>query len=182
MVYKNNIPIGADRPSLSRGQIQENFSELDSQYGSNGDHVEFSATTNNGKHKRSTYIASADPTTAAGEIALYAKTVSGATELYLRQVSAGSVVQMTRGAPLLAADGYTFLPGNLLLQWGSVNATPGGVVFTFPIAFTSVVYSVTIGGRAAGAQAFSIGTPGLASVLVYSSNGTQACYVQAIGV
>jgi hypothetical protein len=97
MVYRNDIPQGADRPSSpSRGQILENFSQLDSQYGTSGDHVEFSAATNNGKHKKSTYIATSDPTTQPLEGAVYTKDAgSGRTELYYRRESSGQVLPIT---------------------------------------------------------------------------------------
>jgi len=48
----------------------------------------------------------------------------------------------------LAATGYQKLPGGLIIQWGtsaSVGADSSGTV-TYPIAFTTAVYSVTITG------------------------------------
>jgi hypothetical protein len=50
MAYDNNIPQANDLISQSQAQILENFSQLDTQY--SGDHVAFSAATNNGEHTK----------------------------------------------------------------------------------------------------------------------------------
>lgn len=82
-----------------------------------------------------------DPTTAAGEIALYQKLVGGVNDLFLRYESNGTVIRMT-GNYNPAQNGYWFIPGGLLLQWG-VNALPGTGTVTFPIAFSGlIVYNV----------------------------------------
>ena len=96
MAYLPNIPQGGDRPSQSRAQIEENFSQLNIQFGSAGDHIPFDAPANNGKHNKSTYVQqAADPNTAANEAAVYTKTTNttilpGATvltqpEVYMRE-------------------------------------------------------------------------------------------------
>ena len=52
MVFKNNIPQPGDSPSTqSQADLLENFTQLDSQYGIAGDHVAFSAASDNGEHK-----------------------------------------------------------------------------------------------------------------------------------
>lgn len=75
--YTPNIPASSDRPSQSQGQILNNFQTLESTYGI--DHYPFTdATVNQGKHKKVTFPAQAsDPTTLAGELALFAKNVGG---------------------------------------------------------------------------------------------------------
>lgn len=53
----------------------------------------------------------------------------------------------------LASAGYQKLPSGLLIQWGTwtASATPGAAVaVTFPIAFPSAVYNVSLTGRSAG--------------------------------
>jgi hypothetical protein len=55
--------------------------------------------------------------------------------------------QMSRNfAPVAAANGYTFIPGGLVLQWGSTTAVQNSssTTVTFPIAFTANVFSVQL--------------------------------------
>ena len=53
MVYLNTIPQPGDSPATqSQADILENFSQIDSQYGTAGDHVAFTAIADNGMHKQ----------------------------------------------------------------------------------------------------------------------------------
>lgn len=65
-----------------------------------------------------------------------------------------------------AANGYTKMPNGLILQWG--KATPGSSVsyaVTFPIAFTTAAYAVTLGA------AMSSSSPGAPWVGAISLTG-----------
>lgn len=53
MTYNPNIPQAADIISNSQPELLSNFQQLDAQFST--DHVAFSATTNNGFHKKVTY-------------------------------------------------------------------------------------------------------------------------------
>ena len=67
-----------------------------------------------------------------------------------------SAASFTGSNQSLAASGFQKLPGGLILQWGKVSALAGGATsaVTFPVTFTSAVYSVTTGyGLATGAPA-----------------------------
>lgn len=185
MTYDPGIPTGSQYLSDSQPAILENFSQLNTLFAIN--HVTFNDVTavDRGKHTFVTMIEQADsPGTAINEMALYTKEEGGVTELFLQRedlAAAGADIQMTFGTPSVAANGYTFLPGGLLLQWGSVNATAVGADFTFPIAFPTAVYSVTLGGRSAGVQSFVMTAPALNKVKVLCTAGPQVCYVMAIG-
>lgn len=55
------------------------------------------------------------------------------------------------GRQSLAASGYQYLPGGLLMQWGSVSSASSGSSFvntsvTFPVAFSTAAYSLTVSG------------------------------------
>ena len=52
---------------------------------------------------------------------------------------------MTRGAniPIAAANGYSWLPGGLLIQWGSVTTAGPVTPVLFSVAFTVLPYFVT---------------------------------------
>ena len=159
MTFNPNIPQPNDIPSQSQAQILTNFQQLNTVF--DVDHVPFNDGTaaNRGKHDQSTYIElGADPTTLSGELAVYSKDNAGATTLYLRQESNGSVIQMSGPNPTPGASGTTFLPGGLLLKWGILNNPTDSAVVTFPDGgFPSNAYSLT----------FAISRNGTSSTVTY---------------
>ena len=178
--YNLNIPAANNAPSDDQPNMLVNTNSISSLI--DKDHFTFSET-NSGWHRKSTYIAGSAPGSASDQIVEYGKTSSGSTELFIQRDGVGTEIQLTRGNPSVSANGYTFLPGGLLLQWGSVNATQSGVTFSFPISFTSSVYSVTLGIRSSGSSAVpSCATPSLSGVAIYTEFGTSVVYVMAIGV
>ena len=86
----------------------------------------------------------------------------------------------TLGTSTKAANGYSFLPNGLIMQWGSVSITTGGVSAAFTVAFPTALASIT------ATPTFSAN-----GVFVSSSNTTQAtiacrsgsgiCFYTAIG-
>jgi len=145
MAYDNNIPQPGDIISTSQAQILANFSTLDTSFAIN--HIAFSESTNAGKHKFCTLIdQTAAPTTAANEIALYSKAVSGVSTLYFSPESAGTEIIMSGTPPTVAASGSTFLPGGVILKWGTGTA---GTAVTFGTAFPNNCYSVVVTTQAA---------------------------------
>lgn len=151
MVYTPSTPTASQFISISQPLIQENFSQANTIFGAN--HVEFDSTdvANQGKHTFVSMIEqSSDPTTAVNEIALYTKDLGGINTLYMRKESDGTVIQLSGADPLAAASGYTFLPGGIILQWGTGHAEGTGHVNTFPIAFPNNCFSVTLTGDSTG--------------------------------
>ena len=78
----------------------------------------------------------------------------------------------TLGTSSSTANGYTYLPNGLILQWGSVtaNTTAGNV--TFPIAFPTACFSVTATSGSAPDDVLNINQLNFAYIL--SSNTTVA--------
>lgn len=141
MTFQPTIPKSTDLISVSQGDILNNFTAIGTSFDVN--HVDFNAA-GAGKHK---FVEMpnqvADPAGAATEGTIYTK-VATQTELFFRR-DAGSVIQMTRGTPVNAPKGTTFLPGGFLLNWGQVAATPGGTTENFATAFTIGPATVTLG-------------------------------------
>lgn len=52
---------------------------------------------------------------------LYAKDVSGITSLFWRQENNGAEVRLTGVTPVALENGYSTLPGGLIIQWGSIS-------------------------------------------------------------
>ena len=129
MAYQTNFPQGTDRPSQSVAQFQDNFTQLNTQFGI--DHYPFVSPTNQGKHQKVTMpVQGADPATAASELAEYVKTLGAFSELYLRRDSNGTIIQMTSQDPEVGGGfpsyGQSFLPGGVQIKWGYLNVPAGG--------------------------------------------------------
>lgn len=137
--FTPNIPASGQTLGQTRQAILDNFAILRSTLAV--DHVDVNAS-GNGKHKfvHFTDASSSIPATTATELALYNKLVGGAYRLFMRQISSGTEIQMSGIDPLTANPGYTFLPGGLLLQWGTTTAVANsaGNTINFPIAFSTV--------------------------------------------
>lgn len=165
-----------------------NFQQLNTVF--DVDHVPFNDSTsaNRGKHDKSTYVElGADPATAANEMALYSKDNAGATTLYLRQESNGSVIQMSGANPTVAASGSTFLPGGLILKWGILNNPTDNDTITFAGgAFPGNVFSITLtpvrDATAERSMYVKNGSVALNQFQIRTSSGAfNAVYYMAIG-
>ena len=146
ITYTRDIPDGPHNPSADQPDMKINTNNTDDLI--NVDHYSFNRTNNGGWHKQSTYpqLGSA-PTTASGQGSVYTKAGAQGTQLFwVRDNTAGTEVPMTIASSGIVTPfsrtqrGYTFLPGNLLLQWGfdAVNAQPANTTITFPVAFAVV--------------------------------------------
>lgn len=96
MTFSPTIPASTDLISVSQGDIQTNFSQLNTIF--QVDHVEYNNATvaNRGKHKALTMLASAAPTPIAGEASLYVFNSGGTREqLRYRRESSGTIYPIT---------------------------------------------------------------------------------------
>ena len=178
MTYQPNIPLATDFISVSQQDINNNFTSLGTAFDTN--HVDFNAS-GAGKHK---FVElpnqSGNPAGAATEITLYSKQAAGSSELFMRR-DAGSVIQMSVGVPNAASSGTTFLPGGIIMKWGSVVGSPSGNTATFSTPFPNNVFSLTLGifdTNVARTASFSALTN--TNVLIKSSNVNTVYYI-AIG-
>ena len=158
MTFTAGQPENGQSLGASKVPIRDNFTAIVADLGIN--HVAINLG-DQGKHKflQMPEQASA-PTTAANEGGLYTKvgTSPAQTSLFYRGESSDFEYRLTR--PIAASTGvfgnntayaanhtggWTFLPGGLLLQYGA-RTTPGtSGTITFPVAFTTAYYSITIG-------------------------------------
>lgn len=178
MTFQPNIPLATDFISVSQQDINNNFSSLSSAFNTN--HNDFNAS-GAGKHK---FVEmpnqTGDPAGAATEVTAYSKQAAGVSELFVRR-DAGSVIQMTKGTPVSSSTGSSFLPGGIIINWGSVVGSNSGNTATFATAFPNNVFSVTLGifdSNFARTASFSSLTN--SNVLIKSSNVNTVYYI-AIG-
>lgn len=149
-IYTRDIPDAAHNPSTDQPDMKINTDSIDDLI--QVDHYSFN-DNNGGFHKQSTYVAQADPTTGVLQGATYTKNVgAGVTQLFYRRESNGTVIRLT-GDTSAGFNGYTFLPGGIIIQWGFQNGTHSGVNHTFnpgdtgttsfPITFPNQIFNVT---------------------------------------
>jgi hypothetical protein len=141
--FTPNIPAPNNDPSDDQPLMTDNFTAIQQDLDTN--HVAISDTTNRGKHKYLQMPEQASaPATAANEGALYTKEAQSTTNLFFRRESNGSEIQLTAAfAPSSATNGYTYLPGNIQLAWGSNTATGGTTTnISFSRNFSASAYSV----------------------------------------
>jgi hypothetical protein len=147
-MYQPGIPTGTVNLDVDYQNIQNNFQQLDTTYGV--DHIAYSQITNNGYHKliHMVPVGSIPPVAVVGTGELYTFVnndgVNNDTSLYF-QTSGGRQIKLTGNfAPVVAANGYTSLPGGLIFQWGSTTAVTGSssINVNFPIVFPNNVFNI----------------------------------------
>jgi hypothetical protein len=87
---------------------------------------------------------------------------------------------LTLGIPSITANGYTYLPNGLLMQWGSLQVNSSTTAQSFPVSYTTNAYSITATGNTVAANGtyvpvvfsvtktgFTIRTGNTANVLCY---------------
>ncbi len=150
------VPNANDKLKVSQGQIQTNFTEIQTSFDVN--HVDFDAA-NTGMHKFVQFtLQASDPGTGGNILALYSKDgdSTAKSELYLKQ-SDGSVNSLTEYTTNTetADDGFFHLgDGSLVAKFnvqeitagfGTIVFTTGGtnpVFLSTPIVFTQVIENV----------------------------------------
>ena len=146
-VYDPLIPAANDLISDSQGDIQNNFSELNTLY--DRDHQKWNANTSafRGKHRKMTFPEAYTTGTIPGlgsDLGILFPMVdpvdtSARPQMYFK--NATETVQVTnRFHDIIANDGYVILPGGIIYMWGvELTATSGAVLVTLP-PISSYVY------------------------------------------
>jgi len=139
--YITGIPAASHNPSTDQPDMQINTNSIDDII--EVDHYSFN-DNNGGYHKKVSLVNNAGPFPTPGGVGsvLYG---SGNEWIFTTAALAGAGIQMTLGTkpPIALPRGSTFLPGGLLLQWGS-GATAAGVfndTYTYPMTTTFGIFS-----------------------------------------
>ncbi len=172
MAYHPNIPRANDNPTVSQGQLLDNFGTLNTDFAIN--HVPFTAGGNAGFHTKVQFtdVLVADPVVTGTQSAVYPKLVDGEPQLFFNnpvQVYPltglpfvnGTItnvklnIAMTKAT--ITSDGYNLLTGNSVtfLGVGGITGLNGN---TFPITMlTANTFSVTgtFGGSYTGGGTFT---------------------------
>jgi len=164
--YQPNIPIGSVPFDQDYLNLQGNFQQLNIAYGV--DHVPFSNTSGtppggqSGLHQVIHMLANSTlagnppnnypivPPTAVGLTGELFTSQSNdgynPDEILWYQSGGGRLSQLTSNiTPLVSGNGYTYLPGGIIYQWGSFNATSiTTFAVTFPIAFAKNLFNLQV--------------------------------------
>lgn len=179
-MYNPNIPLGNQNLSVSRGQIETNFQQINAIFGTNvgADHYAFDDATsaNRGLHKQVTYpaVKGADPVVVAPAGETYTKTISAVTELFysnatqVTQITSGGL-PIWKGGPSgsagvvflsnasTSASNRLLLPNGVCFIWGSFNPN-SSVNVTFPGGgFPNNCINIQLTGSADNNSTFRIG-------------------------
>jgi hypothetical protein len=158
ITYNTGIPDGPNNPSNDQPLMKVNTDAVNTFVGI--DHVGFNVGTGvSGFHNKSTYVDQAgDPGNVASSAQVYAKkvTYSGSPagtgiELIMKKASndpinPNGIIQLTDNQLGVSAstNGYSFLPGGLIIQWGTMNVVADNTAYTFPTAFPNNCFAVTL--------------------------------------
>lgn len=157
MTFTSNIPQSGETLGSTRARVNTNFQQLAVVEAIN--HVAFN-DADQGKHKfLQMPEQAAAPTTAANEGGFYTKD-SGGTNLFYRSESLGSEYKITAvddafiarfgtntlydPVPQNQNGGWTFLPGGLLLMYGTALMASGSGIVRFPKSFSAAPYSIQL--------------------------------------
>jgi len=149
--YNRDIPDAPNNPSVDQPDMKTNTNSIDSLI--NEDHYSF-GVNNGGFHKqvRMPVLGAIPAGLIGGSGTIYTKTINNgagnqAQEFYTNGAS-GNEYQLTRADntnfPTFAAaqNGWTFLPGGLILQYGNAVTTGLNTDVVFPYEMT-IAYSLT---------------------------------------
>lgn len=184
MTFDPNIPQPGDLISVSQNDILQNFQSIDTTVNTN--HVDFNAA-GAGKHK---FVEmpnqGADPAGAASEFTLFSKLASGNSELHYKRDAAANSFQLTGADPSAVANGYTFLPGGLLMQWNFLTGASknDGAVINFPTAFGAAPFSLQLTASRNGVSVNVLNATSVSATqftLRTSSNSNDGVWFLAIG-
>lgn len=125
MTFTPNIPGVNQSLGVSRPLIVGNFSAISTALAVN--HVALNSS-GAGKHKFVQMpVQGSAPAAAANEGVLYTKTQLAISNLFWKRDASATEIQLTNINPTNAANGCSFLPGGLLIQWGKATLNASGV-------------------------------------------------------
>lgn len=191
MVYLNSVPAAGDSPATqSQADLLENFAQLETQYGTAGDHVEWTALVDNGMHKQVIFNnVIADPVIATPRGALYLKADAGlSSQLFFRNfdvpTAANVTRQMTNLTVTTAGTNYGYqTPWGQIINWGQFTCNVADTVLTYAVPFTAPAQSINLTCISDnGARNAVVRLSANATATCRATNNGLVTYYYAIGV
>ena len=148
MAYSSLEPLDED-VGISRPKLVSNFAALETYLGY--DHGSLDANNGNSAlHNKISFVQqAADPVTQTGKIRVFAKDDgAGTDELFLLRADDATLIQLTvdSGNPVSASPGQTYLPGGIIMKWGTdgIISALGGTAINFAVPFPNNCFSVQL--------------------------------------
>lgn len=189
--YNPAVPTGLVNLDEDYLNLQLNFQQADLSFAK--DHFAFSdQTANNGFHKQTTFVNEPAPVTIGGQLALYSKGAAGGpSQLFLiRDANAGTEIALTPnpavvGNIISAQNGYSWLPGSILFQWGfdAIGAVADTIInfpIPFGVAWLPVVNLTQAGNISSGASTMILARTN-SNFSVHNNSTIVAVFWMAIG-
>lgn len=149
--YYVDRPDANNNPSLDQPDMKVNTNSISSLISE--DHIGFNQN-NGGLHKqvRMPIQATIPSGTISNSGTTYVKTANGSAQIFYTNGITGNEYQLTRvdnaGYSTFAdTTGWTFLPGGLILQYGSTTTTGVSTLVSFPFTTMTASYSLTLSLR-----------------------------------
>lgn len=148
MSYNANIPLGTDFISQSSSQIRGNFQQINTQYGTSGDHVEFTAASGNGTHKQVSLSNVASPGAQVDPASvIYTKAAAGGIFPNVLPFFKNQTGELNL-LPDLAQTGtnFSFTLGQMIFNFGTGQINTGSefVITTWQRPFTTAIFSILL--------------------------------------
>lgn len=144
MSFTAGMPESGSSLGNTRTKFVNNFSTIRTAIQANHENI---SNAGAGKHRFIQLMNVSPGTTSATELGLFNGTNN---RLFLRPESNGNTIQMSGINPVSATNGYTFLPGGILMQWGttasSSNATVDILFATDGVDFDATPYNIQVTG------------------------------------
>ncbi len=182
-IYKDNIPFSTNNPSNDQPNMLTNTNSIDGIIGI--DHFSFN-DNRGGTHQQvqlfnTSGVNGAIPAGLQGNgwETLYASATAGNGEIWFVRGATATGIQLTGpGNPIALSQGSTFLPGGLILKWGSgsipANSTHVNSTRNFASAFPNTCFGVQLTLRALNSGITS--TSNTFSILAVSTTQFQFLY------
>lgn len=183
--FNPNIPNANNAPKNDQPLMQQNNQTLNTAL--QIDHY-FNNTGKDGTHKQITLTNEGAPGLGTGNGVLFANLANGQSWPFWQNGAAGSPFQIF-GASSTVANGYSTLPGGIIIQWGSITGAPiaNNQAVGFPLTFPTAVFSITLGpasnstsDKTISIKTGTVGTGGF-NVSCSGSSSFQTLYWLAIG-
>lgn len=178
MTYTLGVPQDGQTLGNSKPQVRNNFNDIFNSFATN--HIDFN-TMGTGWHSLLTMSTlSVNPSLlGAGNVNIFSKLFTGNTlpQLFLAQSSTSTIYQLTGTAnaatstPSPVANGFTWLPGGLLFQWGTFNDSANPLTTNFNVAFPANVFNIQLSFT--NTNQFSVVTSTTLTNFVTATKGAQ---------
>jgi len=188
--FTTGVPYDGQSLGNSKSLVRNNFTNYKENMEINHASI---GSADFGKHKYLQMPETTIPDTAVDEAGFYSKVGAGAvaeTNLWFRAENNGKEYQLTtsydsKKGTFATSTGWTFLPGGLMLQYGSVSAATSTTI-TFPVPFTALPYSLTVNREmdSAGSNHAAIKKDSVTTaqfVILTGSSSNRKVYWTAIG-